>query len=225
MFPFVPLLPSRKNKTLQELLGYTDELVRQYVTRLQQLGLPEDFAEIFCSLNAYTDIVEHCAEGGTEYDACLLADRRNACQHALVSFLPMSQAHNNSSLRTQEMIHKACRLACLVYGAGVILPLPGQSTPLGELAEQIQDVLQSPKDHTIWDNRQTAVTLLWVLTLGGIAAEGFASRHWYVLQLNRAMTYNQIGSWPNLRSKLELIVWYPRACDKAGRGLWAESQI
>jgi hypothetical protein len=49
--------------------------------------------------------------------------------------------------------HEACRLAALVFGVGVLFPIPAQNTPLNRLARLIQSVLLL----RAWDGRRAAL--------------------------------------------------------------------
>ncbi|KAL4862080.1 hypothetical protein BDV12DRAFT_203388 [Aspergillus spectabilis] len=224
VFPFVPLREDRKDKTLQELLGYTSTLVDQYSSHFQRLGLPIQLADIICAMNTFTELVERFKDE-RNCDPCLLSDQRNACQHALLSLCSVNQEIGKTLLSPYETTYEACRLACLVYGVGVILPLPGQSTPLGRLANLIQGVLESSNSYAIWNGEQPEAALLWVLMLGGIAAEGFPNRFWYVEKLQKVISRSKIVSWPNMCRVLGSIAWWPSACSKPGHDLWVEVEI
>ncbi|PTU22136.1 hypothetical protein P175DRAFT_0523291 [Aspergillus ochraceoroseus IBT 24754] len=226
IFPFVPLDASRKGKTMQDLLGYTNAGVDHYFGHIQQLGLPRDLAEIFCAINAYTEIVEQCVKWETKYDTSLLADQRNLLQYDLISLPSALGRPDNPAFspvpHESSSIYEACRLACLVYGVGVVLPLPAQSTPLARLSELIQTVLQNSNYSTVWASTQAQIALLWVLTLGGISAHNRPNRSWYVNMLKHVVLHNDIQSWADLSGILGIIAWYPRACDKPGHDLWLE---
>ncbi|KAL2824804.1 hypothetical protein BDW59DRAFT_83005 [Aspergillus cavernicola] len=232
IFPFVPLEKGRQNRTMQQLLGYTDANVDHYYSHFQHLGLPRILAEILCAMNTYTELVAQCLEGQMSYDPCLLADQRNIVHYTLLS-LPhaplqpdQTQKPNDTFFtpQPQDIIYETTRLACLIYSVGVVLPLPAQSTPITKLADLLYNALQVSNHPMAWKWPQAQVVLLWILTLGGISATYTPHRSWYVGMLSRVVEHNKITSYEDLKRYLVLLAWYPTACEKPGIELWAEME-
>ncbi|KAL5334867.1 hypothetical protein BJX70DRAFT_344427 [Aspergillus crustosus] len=226
VFPWIPLEPLRKDMTMQELLGYADIGIDHYYTHFQHLGLPRILAEIICAMNTYTGLVDGCLEGQMSYDPCLLADRRNVIHYNLVCLpkVTTEPEPNNTFYAPQphDIRYETFRLACIVYSVGVILPLPAQSTPLTKIAELLHNTLRISNHPSIWGSSHAQVALLWILTLGGIAAYNTPHRPWYADMLSRVVKHNEITSYDELKRCLAMIAWYPIACDKPGTDLWAE---
>lgn len=211
---------------MQEMLGYTTASVDQYHAHFQHLGLPRLFAELICAMNTYTALVDHCMDPQVSYDFCLLADQRNIVHFTLLS-LPHAAIEpdpNNPyyTPQPQDIVYETFRLATLIYGIGIILPLPAQSTPLTKLAELIHNILRIPNNLSLWSAPQAQVGLLWILTLGAIAATHTPRRSWYVDMLRRVVDHNRITSYDDLKRYLTLVVWQPSSCDKPGADLWAD---
>ncbi|KAL3479056.1 hypothetical protein BJX99DRAFT_222937 [Aspergillus californicus] len=233
IFPFVPLDFSRRNKTMQELVGYTDTATDHYHSYLEPIGLPRSIAEIFCAMNAYTHLVDRCLEGRMSYDPCLLADQRNIVHYTLVC-LPhvtlqpdQTQPHGKNAFyppSAEDIIYQTTLLACHIYSVGVILPLPAQSTPIIKLADLLYNALQASTHPTAWNPPQAQIMLLWILTIGGIAATHTPHRPWYVDMLSRVAEHNRISSYEDLKRCLGMLAWYPVACEKPGMELWAHVQ-
>ncbi|KAL4878310.1 hypothetical protein BJY04DRAFT_114061 [Aspergillus karnatakaensis] len=226
IFPWTPLEAIRKHMTMQELLGYSDTDIDHYYSRFQHVGLPRIFSEIICAMNIYTGLVDQCMEGQTGYDPCLLADRRNIIHYTLLC-LPGATVQpdpNNPFYVPQphDIIYETFRLAALVYSVGVILPLPAQSTPLPKLAELLYNTLRISNHPSIWGSSHAQVVLLWILTLGGIAAIDTPHRPWYADMLRRVLDHNEITLYDELQRCLAVIAWHPVACDKPGTDLWAD---
>ncbi|KAL4911838.1 hypothetical protein BDW62DRAFT_41826 [Aspergillus aurantiobrunneus] len=226
VFPFIPLEAGRRNRTMQELLGYTSASVDQYYTHFQHLGLPRILSELICAMNTYTAIVDHCVGGRVRYDPCLLADQRNIIHFNLLSlpYVTIQPDPNNTFYipQLQDVVYEAFHFAIMIYSIGVILPLPAQSTPLTKLAELLHNILRISTHLSLWDSPQAQVALIWILTLGGIAATDTPHRSWYVETLCRVVDRNKITSYDDLKRYLALVVWYPTACDKPGAELWAD---
>ncbi|KAL3465189.1 hypothetical protein BJX64DRAFT_70544 [Aspergillus heterothallicus] len=226
VFPWVPLEPSRKNMTMQGLLGYTDSDIDRYYARHQylNLNLRRSIAEILCAMNTYTDLVDRAHMGS--YDSSLLADQRSAVHYNLLC-LPSAnpnQAETSNSqtsqFQPQDIIYEALRLACLIYSVGIVLPIPSQSSPIMKLAELLRKILSIPDHPSLWTHPQAQVALLWVLTLGGIAATHTPHRSWYIDRLCRVVEHHNITSYSHLTRYLTMLAWYPIACDKPGLELW-----
>ncbi|RDW61192.1 uncharacterized protein DSM5745_10690 [Aspergillus mulundensis] len=225
VFPFVPLEPSRRGKTMQDLLEYTDSEVDQYHAQFQQLGLPRIFAEIICAMNTYIALVDKYVKGEKGYDTCLVADQRNLIHYNLIS-VPRAALPGQDSICTQpeDIIYESFRLATLIYSVGVILPLPAQSSPLVNVAELLYNtLLPAISAHTtlrLWDTPNGQAVLLWILMLGGIAATQTPHRAWFIATLSSVAEINRVASYNHLKQYLARVAWYSMACDKPGMELW-----
>ncbi|CRL26521.1 unnamed protein product [Penicillium camemberti] len=56
---------------------------------------------------------------------------------------------------THAATYKACRLAALIFGIGVLFSVPAQNTPLNTLARLIQSVLLQPSSIGLWTSSST----------------------------------------------------------------------
>jgi hypothetical protein len=63
---------------------------------------------------------------------------------------------------------------------------------------------------------------LWVLGLGGMAAEGKSERAWYVVRFRMIAHGLGFGSWWEAKRVLEGVLWM-RELDEPGRRLWVEA--
>ncbi|KAL4930488.1 uncharacterized protein BDV17DRAFT_280747 [Aspergillus undulatus] len=230
VFPFVPLEPSRKGLTMQELLGYTTDMVGQYHAYFQHLGIPRSLAEVICAMNTYTALVDHCLEGKMSYDPSLLADQRNLLHYTFIClpaagiYPDQSNIIHNPQPQPQDIVYEVFRLAIFIYSVGVILPLPAQSTPLAKLAELLHNILRSAPYLSLWDAPQAQIVFLWILALGAIAATDTPYRGWYIQTLWQVIRRNRITSYDDLQRYLAFVAWYPVACDKPGLELWEDLQ-
>ncbi|KAF7592132.1 hypothetical protein BBP40_000680 [Aspergillus hancockii] len=224
VFPFFPLRGDRKNVSLQDMLGYNIVDVERHYGRLRQIGFTAEIMEIFHAMDVYMGFVDAYLKGyHIKPDYSLLADQRNLVQYQLLSLPAASQLSGFTGYQHRnEIIYEACRLAGCIYGVGVVFPLPPQSTPLVKLAGLLRGVLEVSDCLTVWEQPHARVTLLWVLTLGGIASEGTADREWYVQMLMKTAQYSHIACWADLRAIVILLPWYDAACDDAGNNLWLE---
>ncbi|KAL5366673.1 hypothetical protein BJX96DRAFT_44540 [Aspergillus floccosus] len=223
VFKFYPLCESRKNISIHELLGYSPMDAERRYGHLRQFGITPELIDAYQAMHVYTNIVDgHLRKNPSKIDEALLADQRNMVHYTMLSLPTASQIDGFSGYNNREIIYEACRLAGLIFSVGVILPLPAQSTPLTQLATLIKAVMQFFNTATIWSHPHARMTLLWVLMLGGIAAENMPERAWYVSILRQAACENGVASWADMRNVLSNILWWDIACDQPGHNLWLE---
>ncbi|KAL2839505.1 hypothetical protein BJY01DRAFT_219241 [Aspergillus pseudoustus] len=186
--------------------------------------------EAFQAARAYMTLIERFLGGaylGAQYTQAL-CDARNFVQWHIMSLLPATQV---SSLTVQNTwISESCRLALVIFGIGVIFPLPPQSAPLLELVKLLQrhfpprsanDDPTSAGGLSFSDNGLQK-TLLWCLVMGGIAAFNTRERGWFVDELRFLSAENGLLTWREIRPLLKAVLWFDCACDRGGEKLWDE---
>lgn len=220
-FAFWPLDASRNGISLRDLLGFAPSDVEHGFGRLQDIGVTPQMAEAFQAAFTYINIIRSSVANG--YDVSLLADQRNLTEHTLLSLLPASDIPTAFSHPTQATTYDICRLAALIFGVGVIFPIPAQNTPLKSLAQQIQSLLRRPTASAMWSSPSNRIPLIWALTLGGIAATDAPERAFFVSALDETARRSGLTSWPDIRRALEMMLWYDVACDEAAELLWFEA--
>ncbi|KAJ5121057.1 uncharacterized protein N7515_009018 [Penicillium bovifimosum] len=218
-FDFWPLVDSRMGLSVQEILGFGPLDVDRGFGRLQKIGATRQMAEAFQAVHTYIGIVR--ASPTSTPDVSLLTDQRNLTQHTLICIAPASEV--DFAYPTQAATYEACRLAAMIFGVGVIFPIPQQNTPLNTLARSIISVLLQPNSSELWSSPSTRVPLIWVLTLGGIAATGTLDRRWFVSALGDITRKTGLTSWASVKSVLASMLWYDPACDTAAEDLWLEA--
>lgn len=223
MFEFWPLDPSRNGISIFTLLDFDQFDVDSGFGRLQGIGITPQMAEAFQGVHAYIRIVKTCLASG--FEPSLLADQRNLAQFTLISLPPVTEIQTYFSHPSQAATYEACRITSLIFGAGVIFPIPARNSPLHRLARQLQSALLHPATSILWSSQSTRIPLLWALTLGGIAAPPDSPvRSFFAAALAHAAQRSGLSSWPHLKQRLEIMLWYDVACDEAGESLWQESQ-
>ncbi|OQE35236.1 hypothetical protein PENCOP_c014G00474 [Penicillium coprophilum] len=216
-FDFWPLADFRLGLSIQELLGFGPSAIEQGFGRLQEIGATPQMAEAFQAVHTYIEIIK----AGPQHDISLLADRRNLTQHTLLCLTPASDLF--FSHPTHAATYEACRLAALIFGVGVLFPIPAQNTPLNKLARLIRSLLLQPSSSEIWSSPSTRLALIWVLTLGGIAANDAPERVWFVSTLGDVARKTGLNSWVSIKSIIGSMLWYDAACDLAAETLWQEN--
>lgn len=216
----MPLDESRDGESIQTILGFGLADIEQGFGRLHDIGVTPQMAEAFQAAHTYIHIAKSNMSGTT--DQARLADQRNLTQYTLLSLLPANDLISYFSHPTQAPTYEACRLAGLIFGVGVIFPIPAQNTPLHDLAYKIQAVLRQPDSSTLWSSPNTRIPLIWILTLAAIAATDTPARAWFVSALGETTRRSGISSWPALKTVLEMMLWLDTACDDAANALWFE---
>ncbi|KAJ5559272.1 hypothetical protein N7535_009500, partial [Penicillium sp. DV-2018c] len=219
-FDFWPTVDSRLGMSVQEMLGFTPLDVDRGFGRLQKIGATREMAEAFQAVHAYIGIVK--ASPASTPDLSLLTDQRNLTQHTLICLAPVSELDCFSN-PTEAATYEACRLAALIFGVGVIFPIPQQNTPLNTLARSIRSVLLQPSSSELWSSPSTRLPLIWVLALGGIAATGIPERGWFVSAFGDITRKSGLTAWASVKSVLASMLWYDAACDRAAEALWLEA--
>ncbi|KAJ5180894.1 Protein of unknown function DUF3468 [Penicillium capsulatum] len=222
VFEFWPIDPNRNGISIYALLDFDQSDVDHGFGRLRGIGITPQMAEALQAAHTYIEILKACLASG--YEISLLADKRNITQHTLLSIPQATDVHAHFSHPSQPATYEACRLTALIFGVGVVFPLPAQSTPLRSLAQQLQSALSQPTASTLWSSPNTRILLLWILTLGGIAACDTPGRSFFASALGHSSRCSGLSSWPDLKQCLEMMLWYDLACDEAGEALWHETQ-
>ena len=185
------------------------------------IGFTAELAEVFQVMKAFTSIVEKYQDGSTtEPDLCRISNQRNFVQHRLLSLLPAVEL--DQDFRKSHPVYEICRLAGLIFGVGVIFPLPVQTTPLPTLVKRLQAELQESSLESDWWFPDAVDILIWVLTLGGIAATGLPNRTWFVATLGRVSAFSGLSKWRDLKLILGQMLWLDSACNFGGQQLWEE---
>ncbi|KGO69812.1 hypothetical protein PITC_042750 [Penicillium italicum] len=218
-FDFWPLADFRIGLSVQEMLGFGPSDVDQGFGRLQGIGATREMAEAFQAVYTYIGIIK--ANPILTHDVSLLIDQRNITQHTLLCLSPASDLV--FSHPTHAATYEACRLAALVFGVGVLFPIPAQNTPLNTLARLIQSALLKPSSADLWTSQPSRLPLIWVLTLGGIAANDTPERTWFASALGDIARKTGLNSWAKIKSVLGSMLWYDAACDTAAKALWQEN--
>jgi hypothetical protein len=210
-----------ENRTLQEQLGFRPTDLEHGFMRLCKIGFTAELAEIFQAMKAYTSIVRGYQKGSmAEPDMCNITNQRNLVQCHLLSLPAAGQF--DQDFRQSHPVYETCRLAGLIFGVGVIFPLPAQTAPFPTLISLLQAELQESHLELNGCFPDVVGVLIWVLTLGGIAATGLPERTWFVAKLGWITAYSGVHKWRDLKQVLESMLWLDCACDCAGQQLWDE---
>ncbi|KAJ5531967.1 hypothetical protein N7494_008519 [Penicillium frequentans] len=162
IFEFWPLNESRLGVTLQELVGFGPSDIQRGFGKYQVIGFTPQMAEAFQAIRSYVRIMKKCEEGRKSrsedlLDESLLADQRNLTEYTLLTLVPSEAIISYFSHPTQGTTYEACRLAGLIFGVGVIFPIPQQNSPLKGLAKKLRAAVLQPTAVVLWSSESTRV--------------------------------------------------------------------
>ena len=230
MFPFIPLIAENTAQNLRTAFHLDDALEGEFdFNPLHVAGFTPRLAEVFLAMKSFEGTISSFSNGSvnTNLDLPLVSDERNLIMHTLMS-LPSAAIAGGSSAASS--IYETARLAAILYGVGVIFPLPASSAPFEALVKELLMALQQQGE---WDRYRLVPQLtqlkLWILTIGGIAAES-------IMPMERSLCMAQIRKLlgeirPSSRftdykyAVLKPILWLDVACDAAGERLWREMEL
>ncbi|KAL5322824.1 hypothetical protein ACEPPN_010803 [Leptodophora sp. 'Broadleaf-Isolate-01'] len=144
--------------------------------------------------------------------------RRNAVQHSLTS-LPSGEELEVGEV-SSVCLYESIRHAAMIYSVAVTFPLPPLTGVFGKLSLALKGIMETSKFDPCW--QLSPKTLLWILTLGGIAASGTDERAWYVQNLEAVSGALKLSDWRYVVVNIEEYLWLESACDNGGRSLWDE---
>ncbi|KAF3384428.1 hypothetical protein F1880_001817 [Penicillium rolfsii] len=220
---FCAIDDSRSSLSIQEMLGFGVYQIDTSFRWLEQLGLTTPIVEAMTAAATYVNIMKICME--ESHDVSLLLDQRNLTQYTLLSVSPAAKIQSSFSQPVEEAAYEACRLAMLIFAVGVVFPIPANNTPLPDLAQKLKAVLKRPEAAEMYTSRNHCVFIMWILTLGGIAAwDTPAERAFFGSTLIEITRRTGLTAWADVKRGLDLMLWYDIACDEAGEAFFAEAQ-
>ncbi|EXJ76326.1 uncharacterized protein A1O5_00834 [Cladophialophora psammophila CBS 110553] len=144
-----------------------------------------------------------------------LSDERNFVQHNLLLLTPLP-----AEVQDEHPLLRLARLGTVVYSLLVVFPLPAIAAPFHQLARAIKTQLLDPSIQPWWT--EASDLILWATAMGAIAAVGSSDRPWYRSILDELTRRLGIGSWPSMRERLGMFLWYEYTNDSDGIRLWRE---
>lgn len=183
-------------------------------------GLTPSMIAIFTQISAVTvGIAAHLSGDPTGPSQNLIARTRTVCQQKLLS-LPIRSEILGHLVEEAPDIYEAVRLTANIFAIAVIFPIPRSA---GVLQVLVTDLMRALEEAGL-DHYPTVILSnlhLWILILGGIAAQGKAEGPWFVAQLVEFARKWDFGSdWRAVEDVLETFLWLDSACGVSGRKLW-----
>lgn len=190
---------------------------------LQDICMTDEMHVVFQGVRAYHCLVQRFQDGMQDVDQVDLCDVRNVVQWHIMALLPSSQL--DPAIIQFCPVYEICRLALMIFGIGIVFPLPLSAIQLGQLSRMMQVALQLLLDFESLHGTQPPSMIeaqCWCLVLGGMVAEP-PQRAWYVEELRRVLSSLGISTWKMLKMTLHRFLWWEVSCEISGRQLWDEA--
>lgn len=186
------------------------------------IGFTTEMAEVFQEMKAYTLMLDAYQEGSLiNPDLCMMSHQRNFVQYSIMA-LP-SASELGEAFTKSHPAYESFRISAIIFGVGVIFPLPPVSAPLARLTRLLQHELE--RHMPIWElwSPDALGILIWVLILGGSAATGMPERTWYVAKLGGVISQCGLVRWHHAKQLVKQVIWLDCACDSVARQLWKDA--
>lgn len=182
-------------------------------------GLPNDLVEILRNMKDYNAVINLYSQGLLQdLELVVIADRRNWIQYSLVSLSSVHEFHEQ--FFQAHKTYEACRLGAMIYSMLVVFPLPAANRPFRRLSGMVKTALVESGTPVSWHS--SPELLLWILVLGGIAAQNTEERPWFINTINGAAGMAAVSSWEELKQVMTTVMWMDSVCDLGGQTLWNE---
>jgi hypothetical protein len=134
--------------------------------------------------------------------------------------LPPAQELNDTPL-SKLIFYECCQLTLHIFGLAVVfIDTSDAYSHLQILVTRLKTWLG--RLYVYGYGTDSADLLLWMLTLGGIAALGKPERPWFASHL--AVVLHRLNiTWNDAQEILERFLWQENACGTEGRELWSEA--
>lgn len=144
-----------------------------------------------------------------------LADERNFVQHNLLLLTPLP-----AEIQDEDPLMRLSRLGTVIYSLLVVFPLPAVAAPFHQLAHDVRQQLLDHSIQALWADASDLI--FWVTAMGAIASIGSPDRQWYRTILDELTRRLGVDSWPAMRERLGMFLWYEYTNGSDGLKLWVE---
>ncbi|KAJ9663807.1 hypothetical protein H2198_000567 [Neophaeococcomyces mojaviensis] len=186
--------------------------IRSWLPTDQAITLEQVFLDLAKYTRASDDFLSNHEQA---YGPAVMADQRNAVQHAL-----MSLALSNEACFNQRDLYELSWLAGVAYSLIATFPLAPNAAPFSRIAQLIRLKMSSSTLLSSWS--EAPHLMLWITVLGAICAIGSPDRATYVEVLKQETWRLDVHSWKDLRAQLMNFLWFPIASDTDGIKLWKD---
>jgi hypothetical protein len=119
----------------------------------------------------------------------------------------------------------ASALAGLIYCTHCLRDIPLTFQVIANAVTSLEAIIEQLEHEQFQiEGGMLGVRHLWVLGLGGVAAEGKRERDWFVVKFKKRCVVMGLINWDSAKGILERLLWQDRL-NEAGKRLWAETTV
>ena len=171
-------------------------------------------------VGAYTTALDYYHQGKPGGLSLAVITRIKWALQQQLLLLPPAQELNEIPL-FKLSFYECCRLTLHIFGLAVVfIDTSDAYSHLQTLVTRLITWLE--RLYVYGYGTDSAHFLLWMLTLGGIAASGKPERPWFASRLAIVLQRLNI-TWDDAQEVLERYLWQENACGTEGRELWYEA--
>jgi hypothetical protein len=169
--------------------------------------LEDSFQSLLWDMRWYLEMIDSYGKGSyATRQQKPLALYRNIIQHRLLGV----------DSDVTKPVREICRVAVLLFSSVVVYPLQN-SKPMLQYLNALTTHLKSG---TLMDNGFR----IWLLMLGGMAADESPLQSWYISQLGDYLPIHS-KSWSSVKELLREYLWLDSACGEGGLELWLQVRL
>lgn len=186
----------------------------------QDLGITDTLLQNLELLGAYTTALDYHHQGKSGGLSLAVITRTKWALQQQLLLLPSGRELNKTPL-SKVSFYECCRLTLHIFGLAVVfIDTSNAYSHLQTLVTRLKTWLG--RLYVYGYGTDSAHLLLWMLTLGGIAALGKPERPWFASRLAIVLQRLNI-TWEDAQEILETFLWLENACGTEGRELWFEA--
>jgi hypothetical protein len=185
----------------------------------QDLGITDMLFQNLELVGAYTTALDYYHRGKPGGLSLAVITRTKWALQQQLLLLPPAQELNKTPL-SKLSFYECCRLTLHIFGLAVVfIDTSDAYSHLQALVTRLKTWLE--RLYVYGYGTDSAHLLLWMLTLGGIAALGKPDRPWFASRL--AIVLHRLNiTWDDAQEILERFLWQENAFGTGGRELWSE---
>ncbi|KAG4431731.1 hypothetical protein IFR05_012786 [Cadophora sp. M221] len=196
-------------------------------SRYTEYGISESLLEILEPLGITTWAISYHLQGKP---AGLTIGEMGRTRTAIMKrllWLPTAEEmgieiETDATALSRPNLYESCRITAFIFSVAVTFPIPNTFDVLQHYVQLLKTAIEDSGVMS-YDDVVVSEIMLWILTLGGIAALDKPERLWFVDQLSRVKRILKI-SWKDAVRGFETFLWLESACGAGGLLLWEESE-
>ncbi|KAH7370344.1 hypothetical protein BKA65DRAFT_488243 [Rhexocercosporidium sp. MPI-PUGE-AT-0058] len=190
--------------------------------RYAEFGISEPLLEILEPLGITAWAISYHLEGKPAGLTIGEMGRTRTAVMKRLLLLPSAEEMSMTSAESERPnLYECCRLTAFIFSVAVTFPIPNTFDVLQHYVRLLKAAIEDSCVMS-YDDVGVSEIVLWILTLGGIAALDKPERAWFAEQLSIVREKLRIN-WHDATKDFETFLWLESACGAGGLLLWEES--